>query len=99
MNVVVPYQGRTIAFFGEDAQSLQFCEEAGEAIQAVSKMRRAINGGKDTSEAYENLVEEIADLLVCMKQMQEMYKIPDHEIQRMVDEKCLRLEAKINGHV
>lgn len=99
MNVEIPNQRKAIAFFGEDAQSLVHCEECGELIQAVSKMRRAINGGKDTGEAYENLVEEIADLLVCMEQIQEMYGIHNHEIQRMVDKKCVRLEAKINGHV
>ena len=99
MWINIPDQTKVIARYGADAQALIHAEELAELIQAASKMRRAINGGKDTSEAYENLVEEIADLLVCMEQIQEMYGIHDHEIQRMVDKKCVRLEAKINGHV
>lgn len=93
----LPNQGKAVSFFGEDAQSLVHCEEMGELIQAVSKMRRARNAGADDTQAYYNLVEEIADVLISITQMTQMYNIPDHEIQRMVDKKCLRLEAKING--
>lgn len=97
MNVEIPNQGKAVAFFGEEKQALQHCEELGELIQAVSKMRRARNSGADDTQAYYNLVEEIADVLVSITQMVQMYDIQDHEIQRMVDKKCLRLEAKING--
>ena len=59
-------------------------------------MRRARNGGQDDAEAYDNLVEEIADVLICLEQIQTMYEIPNHTIQGMIFQKCARQEAKLN---
>ena len=95
MWINVPQQTKVIARYGADAQAMVHMEEAAELIQAVSKMRRAANAGKDDEAARYNLVEEIADCLVCMKQMQEIYDIPDHDIQIMVDKKCRRQEARL----
>ena len=95
MWINVPQQTKVIARYGADAQAMVHMEEAAELIQAVSKMRRAANAGKDDEAARYNLVEEIADCLVCMKQMQEIYGITDHEIQVMVDRKCRRQEARL----
>jgi NTP pyrophosphatase (non-canonical NTP hydrolase) len=95
MWINVPQQTKVIARYGADAQAMVHMEEAAELIQAVSKMRRAANAGKDDEAARYNLVEEIADCLVCMKQMQEIYGISDHDIQLMVDRKCRRQEARL----
>jgi NTP pyrophosphatase (non-canonical NTP hydrolase) len=101
MKVEIPGQGRVIAHYGEDAQSMIHMEECAELIQAVSKMRRVrkayLEGGMDDdSEAYYNLVEECADVLICLEQMQEMYGISDQEIQAMVDRKAARMEERMN---
>lgn len=74
-------------------------EECSELIQAISKMRRVRNSGKDDGEAYDNLVEEVADVLICIEQLRLMYDIPDHAIQGVIYEKCARQEERINGHV
>lgn len=100
MKVEIPGQGRVIAHYGEDAQSMIHMEECAELIQAVSKMRRVrkayLEGGMDDdSEAYYNLVEECADVLICLEQMQEMYGISDQEIQAMVDRKAARMEERM----
>ena len=95
MWINVPQQTKVIARYGADAQAMVHMEEAAELIQAVSKMRRAANAGKDDDAARYNLVEEIADCLICMKQMQEIYGISDHDIQLMVDRKCRRQEARL----
>ena len=95
MWINVPQQTKVIARYGADAQAMVHMEEAAELIQAVSKMRRAANAGKDDNAARYNLVEEIADCLICMKQMQEIYGISDHDIQLMVDSKCRRQEARL----
>ena len=95
MWINVPQQTNVIARYGADAQAMVHMEEAAELIQAVSKMRRAANAGKDDDAARYNLVEEISDVLICMKQMQEIYGISDHDIQIMVDRKCRRQEARL----
>ena len=95
MWINVPQQAKVIARYGADAQAMVHMEECAELIQAVSKMRRAANAGKDDDAARYNLVEEISDVLICMKQMQEIYDIPDHDIQIMVDKKCRRQEARL----
>jgi NTP pyrophosphatase (non-canonical NTP hydrolase) len=95
MWINVPQQAKVIARYGADAQAMVHMEECAELIQAVSKMRRAANAGKDDDAARYNLVEEISDVLICMKQMQEIYGISDHDIQLMVDRKCRRQEARL----
>jgi hypothetical protein len=62
---------------------------------ALHPQTKTANAGKDDDAARYNLVEEIADCLICMKQMQEIYGISDHDIQLMVDRKCRRQEARL----
>ena len=47
-------------------------------------------------DAYYNLVEEVADVLIIIAQLKEIYGISDSEIQKLVDFKCARQEARIN---
>ena len=91
MRVEIPGQGRLLAHFGEDAQSVIHMEECAELIQAISKMDRY---GGDAE--YENLVEEMADVLICLQQLQMIYEIPDHMIQGLVYQKCARQEARMH---
>jgi NTP pyrophosphatase (non-canonical NTP hydrolase) len=95
MWINVPEQKRVIARYGADAQAMIHAEELAELIQSVSKMRRAVNTGSETDAARYNLIEEAADVLICIRQMQEIYGITDHEIQVMVDRKCRRQEARL----
>lgn len=95
MTVEIPGQSSVIGRYGSDTQAMVHMEECAELIQAISKMRRVRNKGADDSEAYYNLVEEIADVLICIEQMKVMYEIPNHEIQSMVFEKCARQEARL----
>ena len=95
MWINVPEQKRVIARYGADAQAMIHAEELAELIQSVSKMRRAVNTGSETDAARYNLIEEAADVLICIRQMQEIYGITDHEIQVMVGRKCRRQEARL----
>ena len=99
MTFDIPGQGKVVGFYGADAQSMIHMEECAELIQAVSKMRRVRNADEDDSDAYENLVEEMADVLICIAQLQIMYDIPDHVIQGMIDKKCARQEERMNEHI
>ena len=96
MKIEIPCQEKVISFYGAEKQSMVHCEECAELIQAISKMRRARDAGKDDSEAYYTLVEEMADVLVVLEQLQEMYDIPISDIQSVVFKKCRRQEARIH---
>ena len=96
MTFDIPEQARVVGFYGADAQAMVHMEECAELIQAVSKMRRVRNSGKDDGEAYDNMVEEMADVLICLEQLRLMYDIPDHAIQDMIYRKCARQEARID---
>ena len=96
MKIEIPSQSRVPGFYGADAQAMVHCEELAEPIQAISKIRRVRNKGADDSDAYDNLVEELADVLICLEQIQAMYEIPDHVIQSMVFRKCARQEERLN---
>ena len=101
MKVEIPGQGRVIAHYGEEAQSMVHMEECAELIQAISKMRRVkklyhLGMDVDDSEEYYNLVEEMADVLICMQQIQEMYSMSDSELQMMIDRKTARQEARMD---
>ena len=95
MWINVPEQKKVIARYGADAQAMIHAEELAELIQSVSKMRRAVNTGSETDAARYNLIEEAADVLICIRQMQEIYGITDHEIQVMVDRKCRRQDSRL----
>ena len=95
MWINIPDQKKVIARYGADAQAMIHMEECAELIQAASKMRRAVNTESETDAARYNLIEEAADVLICIRQMQEIYGISDHEIQVMVDRKCRRQEAQL----
>ena len=93
MWINIPDQKKVIARYGADAQAMIHMEECAELIQAASKMRRAVNSESDTDAARYNLIEEAADVLICIRQMQEIYGIGDHDIQVMVDRKCRRQQV------
>ena len=95
MRIDISDQTKVIARYGADAQAMIHAEELAELIQAASKMRRAINTGSETDAARYNLIEEAADVLICLRQMQEIYGISDHDIQVMVDRTCRRQEARL----
>lgn len=95
MWIDIPDQKKVIARYGADAQAMIHMEECAELIQAASKMRRAVNTGSETDAAHYNLIEEAADVLICIKQMQEIYGITDHDIQIIVDRKCRRQEERL----
>ena len=91
MKIVIPDQGMVIRYYGEDLQTHVHMEECAELIQALSKVRR--NPGE--FEHLSNLAEEMADLLICLEQMKEMYGITDRQLQNYVDYKTGREMVRI----
>ena len=64
-------------------------EECAELQQAISKCYR--NKELIPTEVRENLIEEMADVMICLEQLQIMYYIDDEELYAMKQKKEKRL--------
>ncbi len=71
---------KSIEHYGSDLQTVVCMEECSELIQAISKMKR----GKDNRD---NLIEEMADVMICMDILKQVYGVSDNEIQNYVCQK------------
>lgn len=78
----------SIEHYGVDAQSTVCMEECAELIQAISKEKR----GKHD---YKHLAEEIADVLICISMLQDMYDIDGSDIQLWIDLKQKRIVERM----
>ena len=78
----------SIKHYGVDAQSTVCMEECAELIQAISKEKR----GKHD---YKHLAEEIADVLICISMLQDMYDIDSSDIQLWIDLKEKRIVERM----
>lgn len=77
---------RIAEHYGYEAQSNQLVEECAELIQAVSKYRRAsaLRRGYSVERhqiAYDNLIEEIADVEIMLEQVKYLLQIPKDDIE------------------
>ena len=80
---------RSIKEYGRITQSVICMEECSELIQAVSKQIRGI-GSK------ENLVEEMADVTICLEMLKDIYDIDDTEIGQQIQYKQDRMEQRMD---
>lgn len=81
---------RIADYYGYESQMDMLCEECGEFVQARNKLRRNVDG------AYQNCLEEIADIAIMVEQMklicgadrieQIINEKLDRQIQRIKDE-------------
>ena len=78
----------SIKHYGVDLQSTVCMEECAELIQAISKEKR----GKHD---YKHLAEEIADVLICISMLQDMYEIDGSDIQLWIDLKQKRIVERM----
>ena len=78
----------SIKHYGVDSQSTVCMEECAELIQAISKEKR----GKHD---YKHLAEEIADVLICISMLQDMYEIDSSDIQLWIDLKQKRIVERM----
>lgn len=98
MNINIPSQEEFITTYGEEDRTTVIMEELSELIKAVSKYKRYIlnkekytndkrYSGVSNSVILENLKEEMADTLICIRIMQDITGITDSEIEEKVEEK------------
>lgn len=73
----------SIQRYGKNNQSTVCMEECAELIQAISKAKRGrIN--------RDNMIEEIADVLICIEMLKQMYMISDKKINKWIEKKQAR---------
>lgn len=74
---------RSVDNYGEEIQATVCMEECSELIQAISKAKR----GKID---LDNMIEEIADVLICIEMLKQMYMISDDKINKWIEKKQAR---------
>jgi NTP pyrophosphatase (non-canonical NTP hydrolase) len=84
---------KAIKHYGAKNQMGVACEESAELIQAISKCLRY----KDDIETRNNLVEEIADVLIMIDQLKIIMNIKDYEIECYRKYKLERLDRRIEN--
>lgn len=86
---------KSINYYGEEIQSTVCMEECAELIQAISKMIRESDELSDDD--YDHLYEEIADVLICVEMLKQIYCIEDLHINNWIKRKQERLLNIYNG--
>lgn len=76
------------AHYGFTSQADMLCEESAEYMVALNKLRR----GK--SEAYENIKEEVADVLIVARQLR--YLLGYESIDKIIEDKLSRQMKRIS---
>lgn len=77
---------------GTVTQSMIAMEECSELIQAISKCLRSKE--MIPTETREHLIEEMADVMICLEQLMLMYSITDEELISWIERKELRLKKR-----
>lgn len=79
---------RIADYYGFSSQADMLCEEAAEFIVARNKLRRADKQGFNyITDAYENLKEEVADVIVVAEQLRYLL---GKDVNCLIDEKLSR---------
>lgn len=90
----------TMDRYGIERQSLVAMEELSELQKAISKL---VRNPKEKTEPLEfkglrnNLIEEMADALICMDQLIEFYKVNHYEIQDIIQAKQKRQAKRLRN--
>ena len=88
----------TMNRYGIERQSLVAMEELSELQKAISKL---VRNPEEKTKPLEfkglrnNLIEEMADAVICMDQLKEYYKIKASDIQTIIDSKQARQRRRL----
>lgn len=88
----------TMDRYGIERQSLVAMEELAELQKAISKL---VRNPEEKTKPLEfkglrhNLIEEMADVIICMDQLKEYYNITHAEIQINIDSKQARQRRRL----
>ena len=79
---------KSINYYGKDVQTTVCMEECAELIQAISKEKR---GKSDKN----HLAEEMADVLICIEILKQVYSVTDAELQEWIYKKQGRIDERM----
>lgn len=88
----------TMDRYGIERQSLVAMEELSELQKAISKL---VRNPEEKTKPLEfkglrnNLIEEMADVIICMDQLKEFYGIDHSDIQSVIDSKQTRQRRRL----
>lgn len=88
----------TMNRYGIERQSLVAMEELSELQKAISKL---VRNPEEKTKPLEfkglrnNLIEEMPDVIICMDQLKEYYKVKTSEIQTIIDSKQARQRRRL----
>ena len=87
---------KATALWGLVAQYDQCVEEMAEMIVAINKYKRKVlyNEYQNDDKVIKNLVEEIADVSICLEQMQHFFK--DYHIDEVIEQKMQKFIKEID---
>ena len=91
-NICKSIIAKSIKHYGEEIQSTVCMEECAELIQVISKAKR---GKLDT----DNMMEEIADVLICIEMLKQIYNISDCSIENWIERKQERILRRMEDRV
>lgn len=80
---------RSVDHYGAEIQATVCMEECAELIQAVSKMIR--RNDELSEKDHDHLEEEVADVLICVETLKQIYSIPDLNIEEWIERKQKRM--------
>lgn len=99
MEIKIMNQDKIIEHYGVASQLGIATEECAELIQAISKMNRNTRFLPDSRRfcvAKANLEEEMADVIVCINQLQKIFDISDSRISELANYKICRQIARMS---
>ena len=90
--------------YGYDAQSRQLIEEMAELTQAINKYwRKQLSCGafpyplEENSKEEKAIIEEIADVEICISQLKYLLCIKDTDIEQIIEQKLNRQLERIGA--
>lgn len=87
---------KAINTYGDSHQLGIAMEELAELIQACNKYRRALDGSFSLEKAKQMLIEEIADVEICLTQIRHIASIKNDTVEAMKAIKLNRLSNSMN---
>lgn len=85
------FEKEIITKTGVCRQQIIAMEECGELIQSISKMLRyEPKASEKQSKLKSNLMEEIADVSICLERLKLIHNITDDEVQQWINRKETR---------
>ena len=87
---------RNIQYHGIEQETTIAMEECSELIKAISKCKRY---GGFIDNHRDNLIEEIADVLIIINELQLIYDISDNDIENIKKYKIDRMDYRIKNNL